>query len=232
MVYVRVRREGRESRKRIEEIEKTDSYSSKLIHAVADLERQMEDKVTDFIDVQTAQEKPSKEKEEEKWWVPCSKTQGEHACFCSCRKKKDAHPPDTAESESRSVSSGSIKSTDDKRAKGGFMSLFKRDSSAPSPEPGSETSSIAETDSKAEGTRKCKWSSHKKPQPRVDTPILLDLQKEMIERLNKLTGLKKERAFYDDTRNSHASIVCRVDRGFNPVDVDNTLRHWADRFDF
>jgi hypothetical protein len=66
----------------------------------------------------------------------------------------------------------------------------------------------------------------------MDTPVLLDLQREMIERLNKLTGLKKERAFYDDTRNSHASIVCRGDRGFNPADVDSTLRHWADNFVF
>jgi len=66
----------------------------------------------------------------------------------------------------------------------------------------------------------------------VDTPVLLDIQREMIERLNRLSGLKKERAFYDNTRNSHASIVCREDRGFNSDDVDNTLRHWADRFVF
>ena len=240
MVYVRVRREGRESRKRIEEIEKADSYSSKLMHAVADLERQMEDKVTDFIDIQTAQEKPSKEKEEEKWWVPCSKTQeGEHACFCSCRRKtKGTLSPEIAEGESGSVSGRPVRALNDKKAKadtrGGFMSLFKQDSSAPSrsPSPNPEVLSTVEMDSKAEGTRKCKWSSRKKPQPKMDTPVLLDLQREMIERLNKLTGLRKERAFYDNTRNSHASIVCREDRGFNPANVDSTLRHWADRFAF
>lgn len=240
MVYVRVRREGRESRKRIEEIEKTDSYSSKLIHAVADLERQMEDKVTDFIDVQTAQEKPSKEKEEDKWWVPCSKTQeGEHAFFCSCkRKNKENLSPDAAGSESGSVLSVLTKPSDDKKpkgeTKGGFISIFKRDSRAPSPSPGPspETSSIAETDFNTEGTQKCKWTSRKKSPPKMDTPVLLDLQKEMIERLNKLTGLRKERAFYDDSRNSHASIVCRGDRGFSPADVGSTLAYWADKFVF
>lgn len=235
IVFVRIRREGRESRKRVEEIEKGDSYSSKLIHAIADLERQMEDRVTDFIDDQTAQEVPSKEKEEDKWWVPCSKKQeGEHACFCSCKKKTKEHlSPEVAENES-----GSVKSLDDRKTKGetkgGLMSLFKRDSRAPSPSPGpsSETSSIAETESKAERTRKCTWSSRKKSRPKMDTPILLDLQREMIERLNKLTGLKKEIGFYDDTRNSHASIVCREDRGFNPEEVDSVLRHWADRLVF
>ena len=240
MVYVRIWRESRESRKRIEEIEKADSYSSKLMHAVAELERQMEDKVTDFIDVQTAQEKPSKENEEDKWWVPCSRTQeGEHAFFCSCRRKnKETLSPEAAESESDSVPSGSTKSSDDKKTRGetrgGLLSLFKRDSRAPSPSPGpsSETSSIAEADSKAEGTRKCKWSSRKKPQPKMDTPVLLDLQREMIERLNKLTGLKKERAFYDDTRNSHAAIVCREDRVSNISDVDSALKHWTDGFVF
>jgi hypothetical protein len=231
MVYVRVRREGLESRKRVEEIEKSDSYSSKLIHAVAELERQMEDKVTDFIDVQTAREVPSKEKEEDKLWVPCSKTQeGEHAWFCSCkRKKKEPLSSEVAENES-----GSVHLSDDKKTKGGLASLFKRDSRAPSPSPGpsSETSSIAETDSKVDGTRKCRWSSRKKAQPKMDTPVLLDLQREMIERLNKLTDLKKERAFYDDTRNSHGSIVCRTDRGYNPAEVGSTLKHWADRFVF
>ncbi|KAF9650470.1 DUF676-domain-containing protein [Thelephora ganbajun] len=177
IVYARVLKQGRESRKRVEEIEKGDSYSSKLIHAVAELERQMEDQVTEFIDTQTgpvSQEKPSKEKEEDKW----------------------------------------------------------HSSRAPSPDPSSETLSITETDSKAEGRWNSKYHSRKKPQPKMDTPALLDVQREMIERLNKLTGLKKERAFYDDTRNSHASIVCRGDRGFNPDDVDSSLRHWADRFVF
>lgn len=237
IVYVRIRAEGRESRKRIEEMEKDDSYSSKLIHAVAELERQMEDQVTEFIDTQTgpiAQEKPSKEKEEDKWWTPCSKKRdGEHACFCSCRKKKNKEflSPEVAGSDGGSVSN---KVLDDKKAKGGFRSLFKHGSRAPSPtsDPSSETSSITETDPKSEGRCATRWHSHKKSQPKMDTPKLLDVQREMIERLNKLSGLKKERAFYDDTRNSHASIVCREDRGFNPADVDSTLRHWVDRFVF
>jgi len=237
IVYVRVRREGRESRKRVEEIEEGDSYSSRLIHAVAELERQMEDQVTEFIDAKTgpiAQDKPSKEKEEDKWWVPCSEQgEGEHPCFCSCRKKSEKHlSPDGPASESESVSSVSTGTSKGKKSKGGFRSLFKHNSRAPSPEPSSETSSIAEADSKAEGKCKIKWRSPKKSQPKMDTPVLLDVQREMIERLNKLSGLKKERAFYDDTRNSHASIVCREDRGFNPNTVDSTLRHWADRFVF
>lgn len=237
IVYVRVRTQGRESRKRVEEIEKADSYSSKLIHAVAELERQMEDQVTEFIDNKTgpvAQEKPSKEKEEDKWWVPCSKKrEGEHACFCSCKKKsKEPLSPEAPVSESESISSMSSKQLDDKKTKGGLRSLFKHRSRAPSPDPSSETSSIAETDSKGEEKCLSKWRSHKKSQPKMDTPVLLDVQKQMIERLNKLSGLKKERAFYDDTRNSHASIVCREDRGFNPDSVDSTLRHWADRFVF
>ena len=237
IVYVRILRQGRESRRRVEEIEKADSYSSKLIHAVAELEKEMEDKVTEFIDNQTGptaqpEEKPSKEKEADKWWIPCSKrADGEHACFCSCKRKKKVQisPEDTV-NESGSVSSGLSKTSDDKKAKGGLKSLFKHNSRAPSPDPGSETSSIAETDSKAEG--RCKWRSNKKSHAKTDKPILLDVQMEMIERLNKLSGLKKERAFYDDTRNSHASIVCREDRGFNPVDVDSALRHWADAFIF
>lgn len=237
IVYVRILTQGRESRKRVEEIEKADSYSSKLIHAVAELEREMEDQVTEFIDTQTGPiipEKPSKEKEEDKWWVPCSKKrEGEHAFFCSCRRKnKELLSPEAAASESGSVSSGSSKALDDKKTKGSLRSLFKHDSRAPSPDPGSETSSITETDPKAEGKRKIKWRCHKKSQPKLDTPVLLEVQREMIERLNKLPGLRKERAFYDDTRNSHASIVCREDRGFNPDVVDSTLRHWADRFIF
>lgn len=230
--------QGRESRKRVEEIEKADSYNSKLIHAVAELERQMEDQVTEFIDAQTgpnAQEKPSKKKEENKWWVPCSKKRdGEHACFCSCRRKnKEPLSPEVTASESESFSAGSSKPLDDKKTKRGFKSLFKCNShTSPSPESNSETSSIGETDSKSEGKRMSKWHSHKKSHPKTDTPVLLDVQREMIERLNKLSGLKKERAFYDDTRNSHASIVCREDRGFNPDNVDSTLRYWADRFVF
>lgn len=230
MVYTRVRKEGQESRKRVEEIEKADSYNSKLIHAVADLERQMEDKVTDFIDIQTAQEMPSREKEEEKWWVPCSrKRDGEHAFFCSCRRKKEAIPPDTA-TEGGSLSSGSL--LDEKKNRSGFKSFFKHNSRATTPEPSSETSSVAETDSGTKEKRKCGWSSSKKSQPKMDTPTLLDAQREMIVRLNKLTNLRKERAFYDDTRNSHASIVCRADRGFDPEAVDSVLRHWADGFVF
>jgi len=236
VVYVRILRQGRESRRRVEEIEKAESYSSKLVHAVAELEREMEDKVTEFIDDQTGpnlqpEEKPSGEKEEDKWWVPCSRRKdGEHACFCSCKRKKREHlsPEDVA---SETVSSGSSRTSDDKASRGGLRSLFKHSSRAPSPDPSSETSSITDTDSKAEG--KCKWGSYKKKsRPKMDTPILLDVQREMIERLNKLSGLKKERAFYDDTRNSHASIVCREDRGFNPDVVGSTLRHWADRFVF
>jgi hypothetical protein len=230
MVYVRVSRAGRESRKRVEEIEKSDSYDSKLIHAISELEKQMEDKVTDFIDIQAAQEKPSKENEENKWWMPCSrKREGEHACFCSC-KKKELLAAEFVASESGSVSSGSP--SDEKKTKGGFVSLFKRNSRAPTPDPSSETSSITETDSKTEETRKCKWSSAKKSPPKMDTPVLLDVQREMIERLNNLTNLKKERAFYDDTRNSHASIVCRGDREFDLEYVDSALRHWADMFVF
>jgi hypothetical protein len=240
IVYVRILMQGRESRKRVEEIEKADSYNSKLIHAVAELERQMEDKVTEFIDTQTGpttQEKPSEKKEGDKWWVLCSrKREGEHACFCSCRRKSKEPPsPEVSASESESVLNGSSKSLDDKKARRGLRSFFKQNSSrvpSPSPDPGSETSSIAETDSKCEGRRMSKWNSHKKSRPKTDTPVLLDVQREMIERLNKLSGLKKERAFYDDTRNSHASIICREDRGFNPDDVDSTLRHWVDRFVF
>ena len=232
IVYVRIRRQGRESRRRVEEIEKADSYSSMLIHAVAELEREMENQVTEFVDAQTGPAVQPKEKEEDKWWVPCSrKREGEHACFCSCRKKKEQLSPEDVVSES--ASSGSSKTApDDKKSRGGFKSLFKHTSRASSPDQSSETSSTAETDSKAEEKCKFKWRSDKKSCPKVDMPVLLDVQREMIERLNKLSGLKKERAFYDNTRNSHASIVCRGDRDFNPDGVDSTLRHWADRFVF
>jgi len=228
-VYFRILKQGRESRKRVDEMEKDDSYSSKLIHSVAELERRMEDRVTDFIDDQTgplAQETPSREKEEDKWWIPCSKKRdGEHLFFCSCRKKNGEHlSPEGA-------AGGSNKTLDGTGSRS-FSSFFKHSSRAPSPEPTSETSSIAGAGSKGEGRCKSKWRSHKKSHAKMDTPVLLDVQREMIERLNKLSGLKKERAFYDDTRNSHASIVCREDRGFTPHVVDSTLRYWADQFVF
>ncbi|KAG1860744.1 putative serine esterase-domain-containing protein [Suillus subalutaceus] len=43
-----------------------------------------------------------------------------------------------------------------------------------------------------------------------------------IENLNKIPQLKKERAFFEGVRNSHAMIICQG---------EGVLRHWADHFD-
>ena len=204
-----------------------------LINAISDLERRTEDQVTDIIDVQAAQEKPSKaeEDEEDKQWIPCSNEQeGEHARLCSCRRKKEQGVPEVVASDNGNFSSGSP--SDGKKTKGGFLSLFKHHSRGPTPGPSSETLSIAGADSNAEGTQKRKRSPIKGLRLKVEAPVLLDVQKEMIARLNGLTDLKKERAFHDDIRDSHSAIICRGDGDWYLEYADAPLRHWADMFVF
>jgi hypothetical protein len=68
---------------------------------------------------------------------------------------------------------------------------------------------------------------------RSEQPILSSAQRKMIGQLNTLPNLKKERAFINRIRNSHASIVCREIKRF-PVhrQGEGVLRHWADHFIF
>ncbi|KAE9399538.1 DUF676-domain-containing protein [Gymnopus androsaceus JB14] len=63
-------------------------------------------------------------------------------------------------------------------------------------------------------------------------PILTPLQKTICGRLNSIPHLKKERAFIDGVRNSHATIVSRDVRNFEFHRVgEGVLRFWMDKFE-
>ena len=62
-------------------------------------------------------------------------------------------------------------------------------------------------------------------------PPLNPLQLRMAAWLNKLPGLKKERAFIPLVVNSHAVIVCRDPKRFPTHRVgEGVIRYWADQF--
>jgi hypothetical protein len=63
-------------------------------------------------------------------------------------------------------------------------------------------------------------------------PLLTPGQLQCIENLNKIPQLKKERAFFEGVRNSHAMIVCRDPKMFKQhLEGEGVLRHWADHFE-
>lgn len=62
--------------------------------------------------------------------------------------------------------------------------------------------------------------------------LLSPVQRRCIENLNKIPQLRKERAFFQGVRNSHAMIVCRdVQRFDYHLEGEGVLRHWADHFE-
>jgi hypothetical protein len=62
-------------------------------------------------------------------------------------------------------------------------------------------------------------------------PTLTPLQLQLAENLNRLPGLRKERAWIHPARNSHAIIICRDVKIFKWQKIgEGVLRHWADHF--
>jgi len=62
--------------------------------------------------------------------------------------------------------------------------------------------------------------------------ILTPLQVQIAVSLNGLPHLKKERAYIQGVRNSHAPVVCRDPKRFPFHRVgEGVIRHWADHFD-
>jgi len=99
---------------------------------------------------------------------------------------------------------------------------------ATSPIPG--TDSVDMNGSAASISTKEKEKSQTKP-PSYQ-PLLTSGQLQCIENLNKIPQLKKELAFFDGVRNSHAIIVCRDPKMFkHHLEGEGVLRHWADHFE-
>ncbi|KAI0051011.1 DUF676-domain-containing protein [Auriscalpium vulgare] len=66
---------------------------------------------------------------------------------------------------------------------------------------------------------------------RLEAPRTSPAQRKMIAALNALPGLKKERVFIGDVRNSHATIIARDVQSFEFHRIgEGVLRHWADAF--
>lgn len=62
--------------------------------------------------------------------------------------------------------------------------------------------------------------------------LLSPVQRRCIQNLNKIPQLRKERAFFEGVRNSHAMIVCRDVKNFKyHLEGEGVLRHWADHFE-
>jgi hypothetical protein len=77
-------------------------------------------------------------------------------------------------------------------------------------------------------TKKTK-KSRSKPPP--NQALLTSSQLQCIENLNKIPQLKKELAFFEGVRNSHAMIVCRDPNFKVHLEGEGVLRHWADHFE-
>jgi hypothetical protein len=139
------------SRARIKMLEKDESNRQKLIHILANLEKQVEDAVADLID------NPSPD--------------------------SDAESQQIIKPQARSLPPVSVRADDDQKAP---------------------------------------------PPPQILTP----LQLKIAASLNTLPHLKKERAFIQRVRNSHAVIVCRDVKRF-PVHRagEGVVRYWADQFE-
>ena len=143
MVIIRFSLASRTSRRRIRSLEENESYAQQLVHVVAQLEKQLEDMVVDFV------EDPDSGSESD-------------ATIGAVHHSLPQHP-------------GSV----------------------------------------------------------AQQPILKEVQKVMIKSLNALPGLKKERAFFESVRNSHAIIISRDPRKFKIHELgQEILNHWADNFLF
>ncbi|KAG1808683.1 putative serine esterase-domain-containing protein [Suillus subaureus] len=98
---------------------------------------------------------------------------------------------------------------------------------ATSPIPGADP---ADSTIPTEPTKEKGKKSRSKPPPYQ--PLLTPGQLQCIENLNKIPQLKKERAFFEGVRNSHAMIVCRDPKMFKQhLEGEGVLRHWADHFE-
>ncbi|KAG1740003.1 putative serine esterase-domain-containing protein [Suillus lakei] len=96
-------------------------------------------------------------------------------------------------------------------------------SPVPGTDPADETNSTTLTKGKGKKSRS-------KPPPYQ--PLLTPGQLKCIENLNKIPQLKKELAFFEGVRNSHAVIVCRDPKMFkHHLEGEGVLRHWADHFE-
>lgn len=70
-----------------------------------------------------------------------------------------------------------------------------------------------------------------KSKPAPEQPMLTPSQLRMVAALNALPNLRKQLAFIEPTRNSHAQIVCRdVKRFETHRRGEGVIRHWADHF--
>ncbi|THH18061.1 hypothetical protein EW146_g2881 [Bondarzewia mesenterica] len=88
----------------------------------------------------------------------------------------------------------------------------------------SPTPANGATDSDSKGKKEQKGKKNSEPR-------LTEGQYRMIASLNALPQLKKERAFIDPVRNSHATIISRDVKNFEFHRVgEGVLRHWADHF--
>lgn len=96
-----------------------------------------------------------------------------------------------------------------------------------SPIPGADSADKTNSAAPTKGKEK---KSRSKPPPYQ--PLLTPGQLQCIENLNKIPQLKKERAFFEGVRNSHAIIVCRDPKLFkHHLEGEGVLRHWADHFE-
>jgi hypothetical protein len=95
--------------------------------------------------------------------------------------------------------------------------------------PGSAPSPAAADSTSGDAKKREQQVAKKKGE--LKQPVLTPLQLQLIENLNRLPGLKKERAWIDPVRHSHAIIVCRdVKRFEGHREGEGVLRHWADHF--
>ena len=100
----------------------------------------------------------------------------------------------------------------------------------------SDSSSSCGISSSKKSASKSKSKSKSNSCSRIDLPreqpIFTDSQLEMVASLNALPNLRKEMAFFDHVRNSHAMIVSRDVKRFEfHKKGESVLRHWADRFE-
>lgn len=104
------------------------------------------------------------------------------------------------------------------------------------PSPPSSSATVAATAEPKDGDAVAVGSDKPGTEPSKTTssptqPQLTAAQLQMVSSLNRLPNLKKQLAFIDPIRNSHATIVCRDVANFEfHRRGEGVLRHWADHF--
>jgi hypothetical protein len=192
LAFVRLSTSARSSRSRIALLEADASFSSRLIHAVAHMERDLEAAVVDMAD------QPSDERLRDAVQDPGS------------RFTSGTSTPGTEAAAGMAVSAMTLADTSALAATDPLASLSKLPSSSAS------------------------LSKSKKSQAKASKsldPILLPVQLEMVENLNKLPDLKKRLVFIDPVMNSHATIVARDVKRFAWHQQGwGVIQCWADGF--